>query len=74
MHMVAIDEGITLTAAAATHVPFPGVVFRTQAGESDAAGFRAVWSPRNPSPALKNLLDLADAMIRSVHPPESRKS
>jgi DNA-binding transcriptional LysR family regulator len=69
MHMVAIGEGITLTTAAASHLPFPGVVFRTIADEPEPARFIAVWSPHNRNPALKNLLDLADAIHRSVNPP-----
>jgi DNA-binding transcriptional LysR family regulator len=67
MHMVADGEGITLTSEAAAHVPFPGVVFRTIADETDMVRFSAVWSPHNRSPALKNLLDLAAEMRRSVH-------
>lgn len=66
MHMVAADEGITLTSEAATPVPFPGVVFRPIADETEQARFSAVWSPHNRSPALKNLLDLATDMSRSA--------
>ena len=66
MHMVADGEGVTLTSEAATHVPFPGVVFRSIADETEQARFSAVWSPHNRSPALKNLLDLADQMARST--------
>jgi len=66
MHMVADGEGIALTTGAATHVPFPGVVFRTIADETEQARFSAVWSPHNRSPALKNLLDLAAEMGRSA--------
>ncbi|TCP89735.1 LysR family transcriptional regulator [Rhizobium sp. PP-CC-2G-626] len=62
MHMVADSEGITLTSEAASHLPFPGVVFRTIADEMEQARFSAVWSPHNRSPALKNLLDLVAAM------------
>ncbi|TCP89759.1 DNA-binding transcriptional LysR family regulator [Rhizobium sp. PP-CC-2G-626] len=74
MHMVAIGEGVTLTTSSASHLPFPGVVFRTIADEPEPARFSAVWSPHNRNPALKNLLDLANAMIRSAHPPEIRSS
>lgn len=74
MHMVAIGEGVTLTTAAASHLPFPGVVFRTLADEPEPAKFSAVWSPHNRSPALKNLLDLADTINRSACPPENRRS
>ena len=64
MHMVASGEGLTLTTEAATHVPFPGVVFRKIADETEKARFSAVWSPHNRSPALKNLLDFATEMSR----------
>jgi hypothetical protein len=66
MHMVADDEGVTLTTEAATHVPFPGVAFRMIADEAEQARFSAVWSPQNRSQALKNLLDLATEMARSA--------
>ncbi|MBU2031552.1 MAG: LysR family transcriptional regulator [Alphaproteobacteria bacterium] len=67
IHMVAAGDGITLTSEATTHVPFPGVVFRPIAGETEQARFSAVWSPHNHSVALKNLLNLAVNMSRSVH-------
>ncbi len=66
MHMVADGEGITLTTEAATYVPFSGVAFRPIADEAEQARFSAVWSPHNRSPALKNLLDLADEMGKSA--------
>lgn len=66
MHMVADGEGITLTSEAATHVQFPGVVFRPIADEAEQAWFSAVWSPHNRSQVLKNLLDLAAEMSRSA--------
>lgn len=66
MHMVAAGEGITLTSEATTNVPFPGVAFRRIADEAEQARFSAVWSPHNSSPALRNLLDLATEMSRSV--------
>lgn len=66
MHMVAADDGITLTSEATTHVPFPGVAFRQIADETEQARFSAVWSPHNSSPALRNLLDIATEMSRSA--------
>lgn len=74
MHMVAMGEGVTLTTAAASHLPFPGIIFRTIADEAELARFSAIWLPHNRSPALKNLLDLADVMSRSAGPPEIRTS
>lgn len=72
MHMVAAGEGITLTTGAASHLPFPGVAFRTIADEAEPARFSAVWSPHSRNLALKNLLDLATDMSRSARPPENR--
>ncbi|MFG1186266.1 LysR family transcriptional regulator [Xanthobacter aminoxidans] len=66
MHMVAGGDGITLTSEAASHVPFPGVVFRPIADEPDRARFSAVWSPHNRDPALRHLLDLATEMSKSA--------
>ena len=66
MGMVAVGDGITLTSEATTHVPFPGVVFRLIADETEPARFSAVWSPHNRNPALLNLLDLAAQMSRST--------
>lgn len=66
MHLVATGDGITLTTEATTHIPFPNVVFRQIVDETEFARFSAVWSPHNRSPALKNLLDLAVRMSRSV--------
>jgi DNA-binding transcriptional LysR family regulator len=66
MHMVADNEGITLTTEALTHVPFPGVAFRMINDEPEQARFSAVWSSHNRSPALRNLLDLAAEIGRST--------
>jgi len=66
MGLVAAGDGITLTSAATAHVPFPSVVFRSIADETEPARFSAVWSPHNRNPALLNLLDLALQMSRST--------
>lgn len=66
MHLVASGDGVTLTTEAASRVPFPGVVFRPIADETEQARFSAIWSPHNRSPALKNLLDLAADMAKSA--------
>jgi DNA-binding transcriptional LysR family regulator len=66
MGMVAAGDGITLTTEATTHIPFPGVVFRLIADETEPARFSAVWSPHNRSPALKNLLNMAIEMSQSA--------
>lgn len=62
MGLVAAGDGITLTTETTTHVPFPGVVFRLIADESEPARFSAVWAPHNRNPALLNMLDLATQM------------
>lgn len=74
MRMVADGDGIALTSSATSHMPFPDLVFRPIADESEQARFSAVWSPHNRSPALKNLLDQADVMSRSTGPPENHTS
>lgn len=66
MHLVAAADGITLTSEAATYVPFPGVVLRQIADETEQARYSAVWSPHNRNPALKNFLDLANKLGRSA--------
>jgi DNA-binding transcriptional LysR family regulator len=66
MHMIAAGEGITLTSESASHVPFPGVLFRSLDDETEHARFSAIWSPHNRSPALTYLLDLATEMNRSA--------
>lgn len=66
MGMVAAGDGITLTSEATTHMPFPGVVFRSIADETEPARFSAIWSPHNRNPALLNLLDLSTQMSRSA--------
>lgn len=66
MGMVAAGDGITLTSEATTYVPFPGVVFRPIADETEAARFSAIWSPHNRNPALLKLLGLATQLSRSA--------
>ncbi len=74
MGMVGTGDGITLTSEAASEMPFPGLVFRPIADETECARFSAVWSPHNRSPALKNLLGLASEMIRPPPETETRTS
>ncbi|WP_316960123.1 LysR family transcriptional regulator [Agrobacterium tumefaciens] len=66
MHLVASDDGITLTTEAASGVPFPGIAFRPIADETEQARFSAIWSPHNRNAALRNLLDLAADMAKSA--------
>ena len=72
--LVAAGDGITLTSEATTHIPFPGVVFRSIADETEPARFSAVWLPQNRNPALLSLLELAAKMSRSAPLAEIRKS
>lgn len=60
MHLVALGRGLTLTSEATTAANFPGIVYRTLAGET--LPFCAVWSPQNDNPALRRLLSLARTM------------
>lgn len=66
LSMIAQGQGVTIAGAAASLVPPPGVVFRPILDEPKPIPYSAVWSPHNRSPALRNLLDLAGRMSRSV--------
>jgi len=66
MHMVASGEGVTLVSETARHMHIPGIVLRPIADETEQARFSAIWSPHNRSPALKNLLGIADHMGKSA--------
>lgn len=66
MHMVAANEGITLTTESVTKIHFPGVLFVPITDEPEQVRFGAVWSPHNQNPALRKFLDLAIAMSRSA--------
>lgn len=68
MHMIAEGEGVTLTCASAGRVAFPGVRFMAVADEPEPARYSAIWSPHNHNPALRDLLDLAGKMSRSIRP------
>lgn len=62
MQLVAAGEGIKLTTRSAADIPFPGVVFRTLADETEMVSFGALWSPHNRSASLHMLLTLAREM------------
>lgn len=66
MQMIAEGDGITLTCASAGSVAFPGVHFMAIADEPEPARYSAIWSPHNHNPALRDLLELATTMSRSV--------
>ena len=65
MQLVSAGEGIKLTTRSATYIPFPGIVFRTLADETETARFGVLWSPHNRSASLHALLAIAQEM--SVH-------
>lgn len=64
LSMVGQGFGVTLLGAASSLAPVAGVRFLPIADEPEPVVFSAVWSPFNRSAALRNLLDLADAMRR----------
>lgn len=66
MSMVAQGYGVTILGEAASPMHAPGVTFLPVLDDPQPVVFSAVWSPRNRSPALRNLLDMADKMARSA--------
>lgn len=70
LHMVAAGEGVSLTSDAVAEIPVPGVVFRTLSDETERACFTAVWSPHNRSAALRNFINMAKHMSRSIGGPQ----
>ncbi|MFT4177958.1 MAG: LysR family transcriptional regulator [Thermomonas sp.] len=66
LSMVGQGFGITIVGAATSLLPTSGVVFLPFADEPEPVPFSAVWSPFNQGTALRNLLDLATKMGRSI--------
>ena len=66
LSMVGQGFGITIVGASTALLPTSGVIFLPFADEPDPVPFSAVWSPYNQSTTLRNLLDLARRMGRSV--------
>lgn len=66
LSMVGQGFGITIVGASSSLLPTSGVVFSTIADEPEPLAFSAVWSPHNRSTALRNLLNLAHEMGRSI--------
>lgn len=66
LSMVGQGFGITIFGAATSLLQTSGVVFVPFADEPEPVPFSAVWSPYNRSAALRNLLDLASKMGRSI--------
>lgn len=68
MSMVAQGYGITIVGQATSLIPVPGVTFLPILDEPMPITFSAIWSSQNHSPALRNLLDLANEMNLSTRP------
>lgn len=66
LSMVGQGFGITLLGAASSLSPVGDVRFLPIADEPEPIVFSAAWSPFNQSAALRNFLDLADEMRRSL--------
>lgn len=66
LSMVGQGFGITVVGASASLMPNAGLAFVPFGDELDPVAFSAVWSPSNRSAMLKNLLDLAHNMGRSM--------
>jgi DNA-binding transcriptional LysR family regulator len=69
LSMIAQGYGVTIAGDAHTLIRPPGVVFLPFLDEPEPVPFSAVWSPHNRSPALRNLLDLANQMSRAAREP-----
>lgn len=68
LSMIAKGHGISLLVEENAATAPPGVVFRPILDEPESIAFLAVWSPRNHSPALQNLLGLAQTLGRASSP------
>ena len=70
MHMVALGKGVSLTSEAIIAMPFPDVVFRPIAGNSDVLPFSGVWLLRNSNQALRRFVSLARALSKTWNGPK----
>ncbi|MFT4177962.1 MAG: LysR family transcriptional regulator [Thermomonas sp.] len=70
LSMVGQGFGITIVSAATSLQPTSGVVFLPFADEPEPVAFSAVWSPFSQGTALRNLLELANKMGRTIAAPE----
>lgn len=61
--LVALGRGMVLTSEAPASIPFPGIVYRPVVGET--LTFCALWSAKNDNPALRCLVSIARALMRS---------
>ncbi len=77
MHMVALGQGISLTSEATIATPFPDVIFRPIAGNSDVLPFSGVWLLRNSNQALRRFISLARTLSKNrneTNEPVARES
>lgn len=66
LSMVGQGFGVAVVGAATSFLTTSGVVFLPIADEPEPVVFSAVWSPFNRSATLRNLLNLANEMGRSI--------
>lgn len=66
LQMIAQGFGVSIAGQANALVDIPGVVFRPFRDEPEPVPFSAVWSPYNQSATLQNLLDMANAIGRTL--------
>jgi DNA-binding transcriptional LysR family regulator len=64
LSMIAAGQGISLFVAENLTLVPPGIAIREISDEPETIPFSVVWSPRNQSQTLRNLLDLANRMER----------
>ena len=64
VHMVALGQGISLTSEATIAMPFPDVIFRPIAGDSDVLPFSGVWLLRNSNQALRRFISVARTLSK----------
>lgn len=72
LSMVGQGFGITIIGGATSLLPTSGVIFLPFADEPEPVPFSVIWSPYNQSAMLRNLLDLARKMGRSVETVDTR--
>jgi hypothetical protein len=65
IHLVGLGQGISRTTEATIDTPFPHVVFRPMAGNSDVLPFSGDWLLRNSNQALRRFVSLARPLSKS---------
>lgn len=62
LNMVAKGFGITLTTSSTLGAQYPGLLFQAIDDTQEVVSSSVVWSPANPNPALKKILELSKAL------------